>query len=243
MMRIRADLLTAQEHAWERIGRPGSWWTGAERVAIAAETRHAVRCQLCIARRAALSPAMVAGDHSSLCTLPAAAVEAIHRIRTDSGRLSEVWYRQVLDGGLSEERYVELVAIAAIVVAVDTFRTALGVPSLELPQPCDGAPLRLRPRGARRDVAWMATLAPEDRAAADPDLYREHPGPRERYGANIHRALSLVPHAMMQWWDMFECMYLTSPSMRDFGREYRAVTHAQIELLAARVAALNRCHY
>jgi hypothetical protein len=31
--------------------------------------------------------------------------------------------------------------------------------------------------------------------------------------------------------------------MRDFSREYRAVTHAQIEMLAARVAALNRCHY
>ena len=89
----------------------------------------------------------------------------------------------------------------------------------------------------------MATLAPEDRTDEDPDLYREHPGPRERYGANIHRALSLVPHAMMQWWDMFECMYLTSATMRDFGREYRAVTHAQMEMLAARVAALNQCHY
>ena len=62
-----------------RIGRPGTWWTGADRVAIAAETRHVVRCELCVARREALSPAMVAGDHSSLGTLPAAAVEAIHR--------------------------------------------------------------------------------------------------------------------------------------------------------------------
>jgi len=92
-------------------------------------------------------------------------------------------------------------------------------------------------------LAWMATLAPEDRTDQDPDLYREHPGPRERYGANVHRALSLVPQAMMQWWDMFERMYLTSPTMRDFSREFRAVTHAQMEMLAARVAALNQCHY
>ena len=242
-MRIRADLQAAQGHAWERIGQPGTWWSGADRVAIAAETRHAVQCELCVTRREALSPVMVAGDHSSLGALPPAPVEAVHRIRTDSGRLNWPWYRQMLDDELSEEQYVELVAIAAIVVAVDTFRSALGVPPLDLPQPCVGAPTRIRPHGARRDVAWMATLAPEDRTDEDPDLYREHPGPRERYGANIHRALSLVPHAMMQWWDMFECMYLTSPAMRDFGREYRAVTHAQMEMLAARVAALNRCHY
>jgi AhpD family alkylhydroperoxidase len=31
--------------------------------------------------------------------------------------------------------------------------------------------------------------------------------------------------------------------MRDFSREYRAISHAQIELLAARVSALNRCLY
>jgi hypothetical protein len=30
--------------------------------------------------------------------------------------------------------------------------------------------------------------------------------------------------------------------MRDFSREYRAISHAQIEL-AARVSALNRCLY
>jgi hypothetical protein len=242
-MPIRADLLAAQAHAWEGIGQPGTWWSGAERVAIAAETRHAARCPLCAARCKALSPAMVSGDHSTRGALPAAAVEAIHWIRSDSGRLTERWYRQVLDDGLDEERYVELVAIAAIVVAVDTFHAAVGAAPPDLPPPLDGEPTRIRPHGARRDVAWMATLAPEDRTDEDPDLYREHPGPRERYGANIHRALSLVPHAMMQWWDMFECMYLTSPTMRDFGREYRAVTHSQMEMLAARVAALNQCHY
>jgi hypothetical protein len=242
-MPIRADLLAAQANAWSQIGEPGIWWTGAHRVAIAAETRHATHCPLCAARREALSPGMVAGDHATLGALPMAAVEAVHRIRTDSGRLSEGWYRQVLDTGLSDERYVELVAIEAIVVAVDTFRAAVGLPALALPPARDGEPLRIRPRGARPGVAWMATLAPEDRTDQDPDLYREHPGPRERYGANVHRALSLVPQAMMQWWDMFERMYLTSPTMRDFSREFRAVTHAQMEMLAARVAALNQCHY
>ena len=38
---------------------------------------------------------------------------------------------------------------------------------------------------------------------------------------------------MMQFWDMFEAMYLPQDAMRDFGREYRAIGHAQIEMLAA----------
>ena len=31
--------------------------------------------------------------------------------------------------------------------------------------------------------------------------------------------------------------------MREFGTEFRAINHAQLEMLAARVAALNRCEY
>jgi len=37
--------------------------------------------------------------------------------------------------------------------------------------------------------------------------------------------------------------YLPGTAMRDFSREYRAISHAQIELLAARVSPLNRCFY
>jgi len=48
---------------------------------------------------------------------------------------------------------------------------------------------------------------------------------------------------MIHWWDMFETMYLPAAAMRDFSREYRAISHAQIEFLAARVAALNQCVY
>jgi len=38
---IREDLTAAHARAWERIGNPGTWLDGAQRVAIAAETRHA----------------------------------------------------------------------------------------------------------------------------------------------------------------------------------------------------------
>ncbi len=242
-MPIRPDILEAQTRAWTAIGHPGGWWAGAERVAIAAETRHAASCALCAARAKALSPSMVGGDHATLGSLPGAAVEAIHRIRTDSGRLGENWFRRLLTDGLDEEHYVELVSVVAITVAIDTFRSAVGLDALPLPVVHAGTPERRRPVGIRHNLAWVGTLAPEDVGPDDPDLYLTRRDPSLRSGANIQRALSLVPPAMMQWWDMLEIMYMPGPWMRDFTREYRAVSHAQIEMLAARVSALNRCIY
>ena len=243
MIEVRRDLAEALSGSWSQIGHCGTWWTGAERVEIASETRRASTCTLCACRRAALSPAAVDGIHDTCTALPPTAVEAIHRIRTDSGRLGAAWYELLLTNGLSDARYVELLSIVAIVVAVDTFRAASGLPMLPLPVPSAGEPARRRPSGAKPGLAWMSTLSPEDRSPEDPDLYRDNPGPRERGGGNVHRALSLVPRSMIQWWDMFETMYLPAPAMRDFSREYRAISHAQIEFLAARVAALNQCVY
>ena len=242
-MDIRADLVEAQTIAWAKIGLPGTWWNAAERVAIAAETRHAAGCVLCAARKAALSPNMVGGDHASLGALPPAAIEAVHRIRTDSGRLGEAWFRGVMAAGLSEDAYVEIVGIVAVTLAVDTFRNTAGLPKFPLPAPQPGEPSRRRPRAASKGPAWVSVLLPDDRAADEPDLFRDHPGPRERGNANIHLAISLVPDTAIQFWDLLETLYQQGAMMRDFGRDYRAISHAQIELLAARVAAINQCLY
>ena len=63
---IREDLAAAHARAWDRIGRAGSWWDGGQRVAIAAETRHALSCALCRRRKEALSPGPIEGKHDSL---------------------------------------------------------------------------------------------------------------------------------------------------------------------------------
>jgi len=242
-LNVRQDLSDALQGAWRRLGEPGTWGTGAQRLAIAMETRQASHCELCAARKQAVSAAAIAGRHGNAVSLPDAAIEAIHRIRTDSGRLGIGWYRSVIGIELTEERYVELLSVLVTVVAVDTFHRAAGLPLPTLPIVKAGEPARRRPAGVRPGLAWMPTLAPEDRMPDDPDLYLDHPGPRQRGGGNVHRALSLVPNSMIDWWDMFEAMYLPAPAMRDFSREYRTISHAQIEMLAARVAALNHCVY
>jgi hypothetical protein len=241
---MRPALEAAQDVAWRRLGEVGTWWTGEQRLAIARETRAAADCAYCAARAAVLSPLTVTGKHSvAEPTLPAAAIEAIHGIRTDPGRLGQAWFSRLRDAGVAEAAYVELVSIVAVTVAIDTFRRGSGLPPLPWPDNQPGVPSGYRPVKARRGLGFVATLAPDDRTADDPDLYQDHPGPRRRVGANIHRALSLVPDSMIHWWDVLEELYQSGPQMRDYGTDYRAIGHAQIELLAARVAALNRCEY
>ena len=55
--------------------------------------------------------------------------------------------------------------------------------------------------------------------------------------------MSLVPDEAKSFFDLVSHQYQGPLEMRDFAREYRAINHAQIELLAARVSALNQCLY
>ena len=56
-------------------------------------------------------------------------------------------------------------------------------------------------------------------------------------------AFSLVPEEAYAWFQLVEIQYLLGKWMRDFANEYRAITHAQIELIAGRVSVLNQCFY
>ena len=74
----------------------------------------------------------------------------------------------------------------------------------------------------------------------DPDPY---PGKTPDLIANIHRAMSLVPAEVAAFFALDDVIYLPQWAMKDFSREFRAISHAQIELLAARVSLINRCTY
>lgn len=237
-IKIRDDLAAAHARAWARIGRPGTWWDGATRVAIVAETRHAPSCALCRRRKQALSPAAIDGKHDSLGALPEVVAEVVHRVRTDPGRLSERWFRGVIAAGITEEQYVETVSVVAHVVAIDTMARGLGFEPLPLPQAEPGVPSQYRPAGAKPGGAWLPWLEPADLSQAESGLY-----PAGRPAANIMKAMSLVPDEVRSFFDIVSHQYQGPLEMRDFSREYRAISHAQIELLAARVSALNQCLY
>ncbi|NKB57570.1 MAG: hypothetical protein GKS00_14685 [Alphaproteobacteria bacterium] len=234
---VRGDLAAAHRRGWERLAAAGTWWDGATRIAIAAEARRARTCDFCAKRRDALSPYAVQGEHDTTNSLPIALIEVIHRVATDQSRLTRAFYDTALESGISDGEYVETIGVIATVFAVDGFTRAIGLPDFALPDPQPGNPSRHRPVGAKTDHAWVPRVAPEDVTDADAGLY-DGLG-----GANIHRALSLVPAEVMGFFDIDTAQYLPDAALRDFSTEYRDLTHAQIEFLAARVSAINQCVY
>ncbi len=225
----------AHRRAWERLAAPGAWWTGAEKVAIAAEVRAARTCSLCQQRKAALSPNAVAGEHAASDALPAAAVEAAHRIATDPGRLTRAWYEKTLAAGLSDAHYVELLGVVITLVNLDALHRGLGIAPEPLPAPRGGEPSRERPPAAL-EGAWVPLLVPS--SAEGRALFEGRPRV-----PNVARALSLVPDAVRQMRELSDVHYLPIDDVIDPRARMHALTRPQMELIAGRVSALNECFY
>jgi hypothetical protein len=169
--------------------------------------------------------------------LPDAAVEAIHRVVTDPGRLSRKWCKDLLTAGLSAEQYVEIIGTLVAMVSIDSFCRGIGVPLHPLPKPQPGAPSYYRPPGAIQEDAWVPMI-PVDRATgAEADLYGG------QAVGNVVRALSLVPDEVRTLYDLSAAHYLPMGQVRDPSASAGALNRMQIELIAGRVSALRQCFY
>jgi len=220
---VRSDLPEAHTQAWQRLAAPGTWWTGAQRVAIAAEARAAADCGLCRERKASLSSGAAVGRHASVSDLPEAAVEAIHRISSDPGRLSKRWFDALASQGLGDAAYVELVGVVSTLVSIDAFCRAIGVPPHPVSVPEPGEPTRARPADVADLGAWVAMRS------------GGHP--------NVLRALSLVPAEVANLRELGAVHYVGIDELVSLGAGGRALDRGQMELLAGRVYALRECFY
>jgi hypothetical protein len=235
---VGSEIVAAHRGLWDRLARAGTWFTGAERVAIAAEARAADVCALCRARKAAISPYAVEGQHDSLPgTLGAGIVEVVHRVRTDPGRLSRRFYDEARASGVGEEQYVEIVGIVVQLTNVDSFCRGVGRALHPLPDPVSGEPTRRRPERANPGLAWVATIAPAYARGPEADLY-----PRLPHVPNVLRALSLVPDEVRGIMSLSDAQYVPMVKLMELTAQ-RTLTRPQMELVAGRVSALNQCFY
>jgi len=240
--RVRGDLRAAHAEMLESFARCGTWWTGADRRAIASEARSARDCDLCTERKAALSPFAIDGTHSGPSDLAPAIVDVIHRIVTDPGRLARSWYERVIsEGTLTEERYIELVSVTVRANALDVFGCAIGVAPLEFPAATPGAPTQERPKTACVDGAWVPQIPSGETGG---DEWKAIYGDRE-FVPQIGRALSLVPAEVAALNAVSESHYMSIDHVTDpsYSEPGRALDRMQMELVASRVSALNECFY
>lgn len=212
----------AHRRSWDRLAAPGFWWTGSERVAIAAECRRAA--------------ALEGGAGSGL--LPEAAVRAVQKLIVDNANLSREWCDETCAAdGMSDAHYIELLGVVVHVFSIDELHRALDIPLEPLPSPIAGAPSRRRPSGARRVAGWLPITPPDALDPEDADLYDNAP-----IAANVLTALSLVPGNLPWLADLSHAHYLAYAEMRETGK-LREISRAQQELIASRVSVLNECFY
>lgn len=239
---VREDLVTANRRAWIDLAAPGAWWTGAERVAIAEETRRAAVCAYCRERKVALSPNALGDpadrhEHAPGTVLSPTIVDAVHRVATDSGRLTESFVAQLAQDGVSDGHYIELVGIVSNMLSIDCFHFGIGAPLESLPIAVEGEPTRERPDGLEEGIAWLPML--DAKGGSEPDLYSDLPR-----APHVLRALSLVPNAVRRLRDLSDAYYVSSMLVANpAANGDRALSRAQIELVAARVSSLNECFY
>lgn len=235
---IREDLPAGYRAYWQALAAPGTWWTGAERVAIARETRSALACEFCARRRAALSPHGVDGDHLASGDLDALATDTVHRVVTDQSRITQKHVDDIAGSGLSKEAYVELVGVVVAVLSIDEFHRALGMELEPLPEPLPGAPTGYRPPLLSEDMGFVPTIPREGAQGAEADLWSPEGS------ANVVRALSAVPNALREWREIAAVQYIALQRMGSYAADAtRSISRTQMELVAGRVSAVNACFY
>jgi hypothetical protein len=234
---VRDDIRSTLSLTWSEIAQVGAWLSGEERLAIANEARHAWGCKLCQRRKEALSPYNVVGAHDHLGTLPDSWIEALHRIVTDSGRITESWYDSMIAAGILEDEFIELLSLTTIITCADTFTRGIGVPSIPLPTTAgQGKPHRTRPSGAKTGPGWAMTIGPED---AGPELGNFY----DNGHYFIQRSLTLVPDELRRFWRFMEPLYMKNPGVTELEGVERAISRAQMEFIATRVSKYLDCFY
>jgi hypothetical protein len=220
---VRSDLTAAHRQAWDALARPGTWWTGSQRVELAATAVAALTDLSPLPPWTA--PSTVAGWLAGDLAAPTAAHDAIYRIAAHAGTLSESWYSRVCDD-LGDLAYVEVVGIASNVAAVVAFRRAAGLAPWELPRPVDGEPSRVVPPDlVRAELNWVRVTSPADQTAA------------------VVQAFTSVPAENERLWTLASAQYIPNQEMVDPRWTRGTLSRSQMELVAARVSKLRECFY
>ena len=133
----RAAVLSALEAGVDRLSRPGTWWTGAERRDIAAAARSARL-----------------GTPGSGTVLDETVGGVVEVIATRPASVSRGWVESAATA-LGVRRYVEVLGVVSQMVAIDTFARLLGSPPTELVPVVPGEPSR-----NAVDVAHSRTWVP-----------------------------------------------------------------------------------
>ena len=160
---------SALDRVWEAMARPGTWWSGVDRVALARVAR-ATR-----SRREAVT------------SLPEAAVDAARWLSVDAGGIRAPFVDGLVQRGLSRVAYVEIIGVVSRLAAVDGYVLGIGGPEVPLPDPLGGEPSRLDESTASLGAGWVPMVGPGSAPTALSSVPSEHAAQED-----LHAALYLA---------------------------------------------------
>ena len=176
---------------------------------------------------AATAIASVWGDKETgtVRDAPESAHRAVSAMASGHPAATREWYEGVRDE-IGALEYVELVGLVATAAAATSLRRSLGLPERELPAASDDVPTRVPPPPlADATLNWVPVAAPADGTAA------------------VVQALSAVPSAFDDLWQLADAQYIPDAEMVDLRWTRGTLSRVEIELVATRVSFSRECHY
>jgi hypothetical protein len=229
---VRDDLAAAHTAELQRLSAPGTWGTGAQRLAVANEARQA-------GIEAGLLEAPADGGADADVDLPELVRRVVQKLAVSPKDFVQTDYEEARDGGLSDAEYVELVGVVSRANDIDVFARGIGVPLRPFAPAQPGSPSRDLPDNAVLELAWVPTVPnlPDGGAVAEA-LYGDKPKPY------IMRSMSLVPDEYRAHVEMEQAQYMPLATVLKYDHQHHdGLTRPQVEVVAGRVSALNECFY
>jgi hypothetical protein len=217
---VRADLMAAHDVVWQHVVRPGNWWTGVQRRAVAQVVLYAFNEQQ------PTPPWVPVADRLGCDDLAPAVTNALYRMTAHAHTLTASWYEQFTSSVVSEPSYVELCGIVMAVSAVASMHRSVGAAAPPLDEAVPGDPTR---------TPWALDRSPRNWVPV------RRPG-GER--APVVEALSAAPGEFALLWNQLApAQYISDEEMVDLAWTRGTLSRPQTELVAGRVSALRQCFF
>lgn len=143
------------ETEWLFLATCGTWFSGSQRLSIAAAARATDDARRLDTPDASPNESADAADELSPAALDAAAMIALAPATMTNSDI-ERWE----SAGLNRFELIEIVGIVSRLHAVDTLLLLNGTPVADLPPPVAGTPRRKAPRKAKQRASRLPTTAP-----------------------------------------------------------------------------------
>jgi hypothetical protein len=146
---IHAEINSAINNDWKRMARPGSFFTGAQRVAMATEARRDRD-----------------GDPTGTGQLSPTVARVVRQVSVRPMDITHQWVDQAFSEGLTPLQYVEIIGLVSRLSAIDLFDFGIGSDQRPLPDPVAGEPTGAFDPAAQPNGAVVPTTGPSGASVA-----------------------------------------------------------------------------